>query len=385
MRRVTRTQFGLGSFTNKSHPPTPVIDPMPVEEDVRPVSPAEREDPRLLFTDSKLEETRRKTSNQAVFTLEFIVLDDSPIQEVIVKRSGDGTVYPVSKLGKRDYTADLQLKEGENRFEIRVADVWDNIEIETVTLTRVQTDTKAPTFTSLSVGEGIQVQQIPLRGGYIVYSEPIVVTDESLVMRGRLTDESGIASVKVSVNNTPAETVLIQEGTRFAQKLLLDYGQNRIRITATDTRGNADTTQFTLHQRPDRDGNDLALFFATDRYDGKKDTRGHWRNLTTAIADAESVAKKLRDTYGFKTKIVKNPTGRTLMETLIVYQDKFIDENGAEFRYEDGSQLLIYFAGHGYYNKKTAAGYLVTRESEPPSIDPGAVYSCRTQQHQKEH
>ena len=72
-----------------------------------------------------------------------------------------------------------------------MADVWDNIEIETVTLTRVQTDTKAPTFTSLSVGEGIQVQQIPLRGGYIIYSEPILVTDERLVMRGRLTDEAG--------------------------------------------------------------------------------------------------------------------------------------------------------------------------------------------------
>ena len=350
----------VGIVYQQKPPPAPVVDPMP----------AEREDPRLLFTDSKLEETRRKTSNQAVFTLEFIVLDDSPIQEVIVKRSDDGTVYPVSKLGKRDYTADLQLKEGENRFEIRVADVWDNIEIETVTLTRVQTDTKAPRFASLSVGEGIQVQQIPLRGGYLVYSEPIVVTDERLVMRGRLTDESGIASVNVSVNNSPAEAVPLQDGTRFAQKLLLDYGQNSIRITATDTRGNADTTEFTLHQRPDRDGKDLALFFATDRYDGKKDTRGHWRNLTTAIADAESVAKKLRDTYGFKTKIVKNPTGRRLMETLIVYQDRFIDENGAEFRYEDGSQLLIYFAGHGYYNKKTAAGYLVTRESEPPAIDP---------------
>ena len=357
--------------------PAPVVKPIPVEENARTVSPAEREDPRLLFTDNKLEETRRKTSNQAVFTLEFIVLDDSPIQEVVVRRSDDGTAYQVSKLGKRDYTAALQLKEGENRFEIRVADVWDNIEIETVTLTRVQTDTEAPIFTSLSVGEGIQVQQIPVRGGYLAYSTPIVVTNERPIMRGRLTDESGIDTVKVAINKHIPETVPLLDGTLFEKKLFLDYGQNHIRITATDTRGNADTTEFTLHQRPDRDGKDLALFFATDRYDGKKDNRGHWRNLTTAIADAESVAKKLRDNYGFKIKIVKNPTGRVLTETLITYQDRFIDENGAEFSYKDGSQLLIYFAGHGYYNKKTAEGYLVTRESEPPSIDESQFTALR--------
>ena len=360
----------FGIVYQQKPPPAPVVKPIPVEEDVHTASPAEREDPRLLFTDSKLEDTRRKTVNSAAFTLEFIVVDESRIKEVTVKRNDDSTVYPVSKSGKRDYAAHLQLKAGDNRFEIRVADEWDNIEIETVTLTRIQADTEAPRFTSLSVGEGIQVQDIPVRGGYLAYNNPIVVANERLVMRGRLTDESGIATVKVAVNNRTSEGLLLQDGTRFEKRLSLDYGQNQIHLTATDIRGNSDDTRFTIHQRPDRDGKDLALFFATDRYEGKKDTHGHWRDLTTAIADAEQVAKKLRDAYGFKTKVVKNPTGRTLMETLITYQDRFIDENGAEFRYEDGAQLLIYFAGHGYYNKKTAAGYLVTQESEPPSIDP---------------
>jgi hypothetical protein len=189
-------------------------------------------------------------------------------------------------------------------------------------------------------------------------------------MRGRLTDESGIGSVKVAVNNNLQEELTLRDGTEFEKRLSLDYGQNRIRVTATDIRGNSDETRLTIYQRPDRDGKDFALLFATDRYEGKKDSHGHWKNLTTAIADAAKVEKKLRENYGFRTKIVKNPTGRTLMETLITYQDRFIDESGTAFGYKDGSQLLIYFAGHGYYNKKTAAGYLVVWESEPPSIDP---------------
>ena len=189
-------------------------------------------------------------------------------------------------------------------------------------------------------------------------------------MRGSLFDDSGVAGINISVNGESLEAVAIQEGNRFQKTLPLDYGQNRVRVTATDTHGNAADTEFIIHQRPDRDGKDFALFFATDVYDGRKDRRGYWNDLSTAIADAEGIARKLRENYGFKTKIVGNPTGRTLMETLITYRDGFIDENHVKFEYEDDSQLLIYFAGHGYYNSRTEAGYLVTRDSEPPAIDP---------------
>ena len=362
----TATQSFRVVYRQKA-PPNPTVSPIPAKTNA---FLGEREDPRLLFIDRGLEEKRRQTSNHSVFTLEFVVIDESPIKEIVVTRSSDGTTYQISKIGKRDYAAQLQLNAGENTFEVKVTDKWNNHELETLTITRIQADTEAPRFTSLSVGEGIQVQQIPMRGGYLTYTDPIVVTHESSILRGRLTDESGIGSLKVAVNNNLQEELPLRDGTQFEKRLSFDYGQNQIRLTAKDTRGNSDETQFTIHHRPDRDGKDLALFFATDTYEGKKDNRGHWKNLTTAIADAEKVAKKLRDNYGFKTKIVKNPTGRRLMETLITYQDRFIDEKGAEFGYEDGSQLLIYFAGHGYYNEKTAAGYLVTRESEPPSIDP---------------
>ena len=49
---MNTVRFGI--VYQQKPPPTPVVDPIPVEEDVRLVSPAEREDPRLLFTDSNL-------------------------------------------------------------------------------------------------------------------------------------------------------------------------------------------------------------------------------------------------------------------------------------------------------------------------------------------
>ena len=155
----------VGNTQNTSfrvvHQQKPLPDP-----DISP-TPVERNDPRLLFADSKLENTRRKTSNQAVFTLEFIVLDESRIKEVTAKRSDDSTTYPVSKSGKRDYTTHLQLKEGENRFEIQVTDEWNNIELETVTIIRVSVAPDPPRFTVLDPIPAVdaQTRQVTVRGG----------------------------------------------------------------------------------------------------------------------------------------------------------------------------------------------------------------------------
>ena len=340
-------------------PSNPVVSPIPPVIDT---SPAEREDPRLLFVDRTLEDRRRQTINRAVFTLKFVVIDESPIKEVVVTRRNDGTTYPVSEIGGSDYTADLQLNEGENIFEIKVTDKWDNHELETLTLTRVQADTTAPRFLSLSVGEDSQqVQRIPIRGGDLINTAPIVVSNVTTVIRGSLFDDSGIDSVDISVNNNPLEPPALQQGTRFQKTLPLDYGQNRIRITATDAPGNSGETEFTIYQRPDRDRKDFALFFATNIYSGKKnnDRPPQWENLKSPIREAKAISKNLQDNYGFQTRIFPNLKKREVLETLHKYSKTF---DGTQ--YVNGSQLLIFFSGHGYYNEARGKGYLITADTD---------------------
>ena len=180
-------------------------------------------------------------------------------------------------------------------------------------------------------------------------------------MRGSLIDTSGIASIDVTVNDEPLEVVALQRGDHFQKILPLDYGQNRVRVTATDNRGNAEETEFTIHQRPDRDGKDFALFFATDIYSGKKnnDRPPQWENLKSPIREAEAISKNLQDNYGFQTRIFPNLKKRELLETLHNYSQTF---DGTE--YVLGSQLLIFFSGHGYYNEKRDKGYLITTDTD---------------------
>ena len=326
----------------------------------------EREDPTLTFVTSQLRNTRSETSNKEVFALEFFVADDSRIKKVTVKGSVDGKPYDVSKQGKREYMADLELKVGKNSFEIKATDQWNNHQLETITITRLLPDTDGPMLISLSIdGEGKDTQDIRVRGAYAEASKSIVVTDVVMdatpFIRGILTDDSGIASVHIQVNDNSPEPVDVQEG-KFQKELSLDYGKNLITIQARDTNEHTRETKVTIYQRPDRNERDFALFFATNKYKNHED-------LKTPIPDAEKVSKKLKDNYGFKIRIVKNSTSRDLMETILDYKKEFIDEDDVRFGYKDDSQLLLYFSGHGYYNEETEKGYLITSESEPPDID----------------
>ena len=130
-------------------------------------------------------------------------------------------------------------------------------------------------------------------------------------------------------------------------------------VKAQELRGmrqNADTTTDSQSKKSvlERKGKDFALLFATDQYD-------YWPRLSNPINDVHAIAKDLAAFYGFTTEIVENPT---LDEITLKLQEY----NGKKFA--DDGQLLVYFAGHGYYHDLTKQGYLVTRDSRNPEDDP---------------
>lgn len=102
--------------------------------------------------------------------------------------------------------------------------------------------------------------------------------------------------------------------------------------------------QKTTHERA---GKDFALFFAVQNYD-------EWEDLKTPIQNATDIAKELRDSYGFETKIYKDPTKKEILDAIDAYSRKSIAND---------SQLLIFFSGHGQ-NDKYGIGYFVPRDGK---------------------
>jgi Caspase domain len=98
---------------------------------------------------------------------------------------------------------------------------------------------------------------------------------------------------------------------------------------------------------------DYALIFSTDNYDS-------WKTLANPIYDGRTIANNLQKIYGFNTEVVENATQSQVLDKLREYAEK---------KYGELDQLLIFFAGHGFYDETFKEGFVVTRESLPD--DPG--------------
>ena len=322
----------------------------------------EENDPLITFGNYDLQAKRPHNTRDHSFLLSVIVIDDSqiPIDGVKVEHKVNNRGYKLIgnavKTETDRFEIEIQLNEGTNEFRITAEDVWSNIERQLFTIVRLPTDSEGPK---------LQISQV---GSQVIRSaqESIVVNDEKAHIRGNVADVSGVHTVEVKGKvETGWKKLPLQGNGSFEANIPLDYGENLVTVRTTDSLRNSTQTSFRIYQQPDRIDKDFALFFATDEYKGKKDRNGDWMYLPTPIKDAEAIAKNLRDNYGFTTKIFKNLPKRVLLQTLYAYSENF---EGTQ--YAPGSQLLIFFSGHGYYRPDAKTGYLITLDTDGPEIDP---------------
>src|SRR5215471_17002783 len=69
--------------------------------------------------------------------------------------------------------------------------------------------------------------------------------------------------------------------------------------------------------------------------------------LQTAVNDAKDVAQTLHDTYGFSVKVLYDATRDDILTALVEYRKALPVR----------SNLLIYYAGHGYEDRVAESAY----------------------------
>jgi hypothetical protein len=94
-------------------------------------------------------------------------------------------------------------------------------------------------------------------------------------------------------------------------------------------------------------GKQYALLIATDVYD-------HLDPLDNPVLDICTIARILEERYGFETEVAVGKTKRQIDLLIRQYAIK---------TYEKDSELLIFIAGHGSYDRVFETGYLATKES----------------------
>lgn len=76
--------------------------------------------------------------------------------------------------------------------------------------------------------------------------------------------------------------------------------------------------------------------------------------LRTAVKDAQAVAAVLRQQYGFQTRVLTDATREQIIHAITDYR-KTLD---------DSANLLIYYAGHGVYDKEADKTYWLPSDGE---------------------
>jgi len=192
-------------------------------------------------------------------------------------------------------------------------------------------------------------------------SDKNVVEDKDILIRGKAEDESGI--YEVSVNGE--ETHLESDGS-FQAKVLLGMGQNRIIIQALDPKRNIGSKTLIVERIPGKiDETKQVPIKITEANETSPSVKARYYALLIGINDYEDPAitnldnpvndtRKLFDVL--KTSYSFSEENITLLinakrEEIISSLDKL------ETKLTENDNLLIFYAGHGYWDEKTGKGY----------------------------
>ena len=198
----------------------------------------------------------------------------------------------------------------------------------------------------------------------------IEVEDSTLVIQARAVANKGIKKIELTVNgrlvNVAGHRINATHGIpltvlKIEENISLNYGLNTIRLSVFDTNDQAsETIMLSVTRKREQIRQDYALLFAVNSYEHFDP----WQKLNNPVPDAEAIGNELKNRYGFAVEVVKDPTQDEILTKINQYARK---------QYNENDQLLIFFAGHGYYEERnnTGIGYLVASDTLPPETDRG--------------
>jgi hypothetical protein len=176
-----------------------------------------------------------------------------------------------------------------------------------------------------------------------------------ITVLGKTMDESGVAEVVVN-----EEIAKLDEEGNFSANVLLKVGENEIHITAVDIYQNQSTQSFKIYREGEKmvappmvapsfeiKGKYYALIIGINDYK-------YIQKLEIAKKDAIAVEKLLREMYGFETRLLIDVTRLTILNAINDFRKKIKEEDS----------FIIYYAGHGDYDKVADKAYWLPADAE---------------------
>jgi len=269
-----------------------------------------------------------------------------------------------------EQTKKLQVASSPQHFTIRKVEVVDNNPpvIELISPANIPLVGKEATRGRPYAQSSIGMDDKRLRS--LATGEELATTDEFTMVKAKVTDESGIYDVTVNgISTEPSRDGI------FQVKVPLEIGRNEIVIRAVDLRQNSvEKKFFVLRKSPSGkvakgDTEELDLVFdspkTAPRYFalimGANDYADDAiSDLDNPIQDATKLYNVLVNRYTFDPSNViflKNPTREQMINAMDWLTRKVT-------KYDN---LLVFYAGHGFWDKETDFGYWIPTDSKSNS------------------
>lgn len=198
-------------------------------------------------------------------------------------------------------------------------------------------------------------------GPLILVSNPPNIQDnrvriykDLIDLRGTVTDESGVRSLKINGIVTP-----VKDNGNFVINMPLAMGDNYVNMEVTDVNDNISLKKLVI-TRKSADGEEynpavaknFLLVIGINNYQ-------HWPKLNNAVKDASDIATVLTGKYNFDFSNVtlvrdEQATRSNIHNALRNLIEKVSQQDN----------LVVYFSGHGYFDPLLNEGYWIPVDAE---------------------
>jgi len=283
------------------------------------------------------------------------------LQQVLLKSHGGLVRYEVLWVTQEEARNILkQIREIKNAKLKRLTRPDVVVEKKTVIKQQAAPPTRPPVSTTRGElpGPVINVIDPPISNTRSITNIITPPQADSRLVVGRIEAPAGLLSV--TLNGQPLK---VDSRGLFKTQVAVSKTKTPVEIVAVDKQGKRNHLEFRLlpesvTETADKGqgvkngifGNYYALIIANDQYE-------HLDDLSTPINDADALAKLLEQRYGFHVIRLNNATRYELLSAL----------NKLRSRLTDQDNLLIYYAGHGEYDKTNNRGHWLPIDAERDS------------------
>ncbi|MBM4272472.1 MAG: caspase family protein [Deltaproteobacteria bacterium] len=322
-----------------------------------PTVSVEKTAPKITITSHNVSGSQRVLTSQSSVSVAGIAESTHGIAEVTVNE----LQADLNENG--NFSADVLLKVGQNSIIVTAVDTRRNKTTTQFIIQRERTTKSlASDKSALPVSEKKEPPRITITSPDVTRSLKLVARESSIVVVGVAQSSIGIS--KVTVNEMHAE---LDEKGNFSADVPLKVGQNSVVVAAVDVLKNKTESRFTVQRLGGKvvqarkeetaveqeipSANYHALFIAVEDYESKDVGK-----LDFAVSDARRLRDVLVTHYTFDRKnsiLLENPDRRTIYKTLQGLRNKLTEKDN----------LLIFYAGHGYWLDDMKQGFWLPRDA----------------------